>query len=122
MGRVHRFLKASVQQSQRVGATAAVYTSAILEYLTAEMLLCDPTDTEWFEGVERLASKLSSSGIPFEKDFDTRAGGHSWDYFNYQGPAVVQFLAERLEKERLRLPTPTTPVFRTVTPGLDGGE
>lgn len=64
-----------------------------------QWLACDPMDVEWFDGVERLASKLSSTGIPFESDLVTSRGGHSWDYFNHMAPRVMQFLHSRLEQE-----------------------
>jgi len=63
---------------------------------------CDPNDSAAFEGLVRLTSKLSSSGIPFEGDLETSKGGHSWTYFNHQAPKVTAWLADRLTYESLR--------------------
>lgn len=57
---------------------------------------CDPQDPQWHEGCERLASKLSSIGIPFEADLATTAGGRRDDYVRLMLPRGVQFVVERL--------------------------
>lgn len=63
-----------------------------------QLIVCDPTDKECFEGVERLASKLYSSGIPFESDLQTTVNGHHWDYFNEMAKPAVAFLRERMDQ------------------------
>ncbi|HEV3204059.1 MAG TPA: alpha/beta hydrolase-fold protein [Gemmataceae bacterium] len=63
----------------------------------------DPTDTAWFRGNDRLHEKLLALGIPHEIDFTTRAGGHSWEYFNHMAERTIRFVYAGLEKESRRL-------------------
>ena len=63
---------------------------------------CDPAD-RWHESAERLRSKLVALGIPHEYDLDTAGGGHSFDYYNRMAPTAIRFIAEQLERERLRV-------------------
>ncbi|QDU59008.1 alpha/beta hydrolase-fold protein [Aeoliella mucimassa] len=62
----------------------------------------DPLD-HWHEGADRLQMKLASLGIPHECDLVTSHGGHGWDYFHAMAPTAVEFVANRLEKERCRI-------------------
>ena len=57
---------------------------------------CDPDDADWFDGAVRLGMKLSSSGILHERDLETRAGGHTWDYFNTMAPAAFEHVVNGL--------------------------
>ena len=68
-----------------------------------QFFCCDPTDHRWHESVDRLRMKLWSLGVPFESDLETVAGGHSFAYAGHMAPRAIGFLADRLEKERLRV-------------------
>jgi S-formylglutathione hydrolase len=63
----------------------------------------DPDDTRWYRGNDRLHEKLNALGVPHTLDMTTRAGGHSWDYFNDMADRAVPFLYTGLEQESRRL-------------------
>ncbi len=69
-----------------------------------QFFCCDPVDHDWFEGVDRLQMKLYSLGVPHEYDLETTAGGHGFGYYRVQARQAIDFLAERLDAERQRLP------------------
>jgi S-formylglutathione hydrolase len=68
-----------------------------LDYPKNQMLLCDPADVYCFDGVLMLASKLSSTGIPFERDFESSHGGFGWDYANAMAKRTFDFIAEKTQ-------------------------
>ena len=64
---------------------------------------CDPTDVRWHTSAERLRMKLAALGIPHEAELETEAGGHGFPYYNEMASRSVGFIADRLERERLRI-------------------
>lgn len=62
-----------------------------------QFFACDPLDKTWYEGNEILASKLSSSGVPFECDLKTSHGGHNWTYFNQMADRALTFIDQAFD-------------------------
>lgn len=83
-------------------ATATLHIHP-LDWPRHQLLLCDPADIYCRDGFAILASKLSSSGIPFEDDLLSSHGGYGWDYANAMAGRVAGFLAERLEQQSRRV-------------------
>lgn len=69
-----------------------------------QFICCDPADHRWIESAERLHMKLASLGIPHEYDVETTGGGHGGEYYGRMALRAIEFLVERLERERLRVP------------------
>jgi S-formylglutathione hydrolase FrmB len=68
-----------------------------------QFFCCDPTDLRWHDSADRLRMKLASLGVPFECDLETDAGGHSFAYASHMAPRAIEFIAKKLEQERLRV-------------------
>ncbi len=74
-----------------------------LNWPRQQFFCCDPTDSRWFASAERLEMKLSSLGVPHQCDLETVGGGHGIGYYNVMAERAVTFLAQGLERERLRI-------------------
>ena len=69
-----------------------------------QFFCCCPTDHRWWDSADRLRMKLWSLGVPFECDLQTEGGGHGFGYYNVMARRAIDFLVERLEQERRRVP------------------
>jgi hypothetical protein len=67
-----------------------------------QRIACDPSDPYWFEGCERLASKLSSSGIPFDGQFDHVSRDRA-DYDRGELKKAIRDLPEKVREASRQL-------------------
>lgn len=85
----------SAEAARQETATLRIHP---LNWPPHQWLACDPLDPDWFDGCERLVSKLSSIGILFEADLQTSAGGRRADYERLMLPRALDFVADRLQR------------------------
>lgn len=67
-----------------------------------QFFCANPDDSRTFESADRLRMKMSSIGIMFECDIETKPA-KGINYADHMAEKAIGFLAERLNKERLRI-------------------
>lgn len=64
----------------------------------------DPADYLRYDGADRLRMKLYSLGVPYEADLETSTGGDLRALVERMAEPAINFIADRLERERMRVP------------------
>ena len=98
VGRIHRFLKSRVTSHGRVASTAAVYTAAILEYLTAETLeLASKTVAK---GSRRITPRALTLAIRHDADLGSLLQNVTISRGGVTGVAVAAKAAKKAKKAK----------------------
>jgi S-formylglutathione hydrolase FrmB len=88
------------EQARQDTATLHIHP---LNWPRHQWFACDPIDYRWHDSADKLRMKLYSLGVPYEADLETSGGGHSWEYYERMAEPAMRFIADRLERERVRV-------------------
>lgn len=89
------------EQARQDTATLHIHP---LNWPRHQWFVSDPADYLRHDGADRLRMKLYSLGVPYEADLETTAGGDLHAYVDQMAEPALSFTADRLERERLRVP------------------
>ena len=73
-----------------------------LNWPPEQLIICDPADMSRYEGCERLFSKLSSMGIPFDSDLTFSSAGDGQEILPQAVRRCLSFLSDGLKRIRKR--------------------
>lgn len=83
----------SVEAARQQTATLHLHP---LNWPLFQRIACHPADPLWFEGCERLASKLDSSGIPFDQEFGRLPAFDRTAYESRQLRLSIEYILQNL--------------------------
>ena len=99
-----RTLNALYRDAEQARQDTATLHIHPLNWPRHQWFCSDPADYLRHDGADRLRMKLYSLGVPYEADLETSADGELAKYVELMAEPAIAFIADRLQRERLRVP------------------